>query len=356
MWFVESDTLAKIQNAKQLSAEQIEYARQQYRTQSPDVSGLSAVTGNTAEIDIHGILTQEFDFWAWLFGGGGTLYPDIVENIQKAEADSSVSQIQLNIDSPGGHVEGLFDVLTSIKSASKPTRALVRHKAASAAYAIASQADEIVASSEASRVGSIGIAASFQVSSDQVDVASTESPNKRPDVTTEEGQAIVRAELDEMYQLFASKIAEGRKTTIENIQDNYGRGSLLLAQSALDRKMIDRILTSNETLTMNLETLQKDFPDIYQQAFQAGINHEHERVLAHLTMGEKSSGWDIAAAAIRNAEELDDELYAKYLEAGLRAQDRQNRLLDEPSIEVSTPVTDDRETVLKMVQNNLGVS
>ena len=55
--------------------------------------------------------------------------------------------------------------------------------AASAAFALAAQTDEIDAANGATRFGSIGILATFNVSENIIEIASTKAPKKNPDVT-----------------------------------------------------------------------------------------------------------------------------------------------------------------------------
>jgi ClpP class serine protease len=89
--------------------------------------------------------------------------------------------------------------------------------------------------------GSIGIAASFLVDESIVEIASTEAPKKRPDVSTAEGKAIVREELDAIHEVFVEAIARGRSTTTTNVNRNFGRGAIVLARDAKRAGMIDSI-------------------------------------------------------------------------------------------------------------------
>ena len=75
-------------------------------------------------------------------------------------ADEDVSQIILNIDSPGGEVAGAFDLADLIYQArgTKPILAIANESALSAAYLIASAADKVYLTRTAS-VGSVGVMA-----------------------------------------------------------------------------------------------------------------------------------------------------------------------------------------------------
>jgi ClpP class serine protease len=80
----------------------------------------------------------------------------------KAMAASGVSAIVLDIDSPGGQVDGTATLADAIKNAVVPTIAVVNDgMACSAGYWIASAADEVYATHPTSEVGSIGVYATL---------------------------------------------------------------------------------------------------------------------------------------------------------------------------------------------------
>jgi len=81
--------------------------------------------------------------------------------IQQADNDSNVSGILLVIDSPGGTVAGTEELGNIIRDTKKPIVAFIDDQAASAAYWLASQCDEIIANNNTAIVGSIGVLTSF---------------------------------------------------------------------------------------------------------------------------------------------------------------------------------------------------
>ena len=89
-------------------------------------------------------------------------YGDIADAIAAAMDDASVRGVILDVDSPGGEVGGLFDLveqIQAIRSASaKPLWAVANESALSAAYAIASTADRLYVT-RTGEVGSIGVVA-----------------------------------------------------------------------------------------------------------------------------------------------------------------------------------------------------
>ncbi len=113
----------------------------------------------TAVIAIHGILTKKpgaFDDFL-----GMTSYEKIQEEVVEALSNKDIETILLDIDSPGGEVNGLFDLADFIyeSRAKKRIVAIANDDAYSAAYAIASSAEKIFLT-RTSGVGSIGVIAS----------------------------------------------------------------------------------------------------------------------------------------------------------------------------------------------------
>jgi ClpP class serine protease len=189
---------------------------------------------------VDGILTERRDFMAWWLGYANTTYADIRQSIALAEIDPAVKRIEYRVSSPGGNVDGLFDTLGTIQDAKKP-QSVITSYAASAAFAISAVAGKITATNAAVQIGSIGVAASFFVSPEEVDITNRDSPNKRPDPTSEEGKAVIQDELDALFELFIDAIAKGRGTTMRDVRENFGRGSVFVAGEAKRRGMIDKV-------------------------------------------------------------------------------------------------------------------
>ena len=300
-----------------------------------------------------------------LFGGGNTTYPDITAGIASAVNDESVEEIIFAIDSPGGVVDGLFDMIKTIAAIDKPTTALIVNKATSAAFAIAAQTDRIVATNEAALVGSIGIAVEMVVREDRVAIASRKAPRKRPDPATAEGVAIVQDELDPIHTLFVEAISRGRakaldtEVTTETVNEKYGEGAILTAREALTVSMIDEVsertpgtiaapdsgieaddvtigqLNTNEEQggIMDLKELKAQHPDVYAAVLaegkEQGVIQERDRVTAHLTYGSGMNAMDIAVEAIKEGKEVTAAIQAEYNVAGLAKKDVENTQTDE---------------------------
>jgi ClpP class serine protease len=374
MWLLESNIKQKIEKAEASGI--MPNAEQQNKLDARHSGSpiektprILSINESTAKIDVKGVLTNSPDFFAMIFGGGNTTYSEIASAINIAENNENIDNIELNIDSPGGSVDGLFDMLAVIQSATKPVTAVVSNLAASAAFAIASQADNIVATNKAARFGSIGIVGTFNVADDIIEITSTEAPKKRPDVTTDDGKAMVIEELDALHEIFVDAIADGRNTTVKKVNANFGQGAALLANEALKRGMIDDISSNTKTSVaaigenkmeaiMDLKTLKAQHADVYTAAVQEGKDTELDRVTAHLTMGEASGDMDTAVKAIKDGSVMTQTLQAAYMTAGMNRKDLSNRNDDDIDANAGDNVDagdNNTNSVVDLVESKLGV-
>jgi ClpP class serine protease len=376
MWFLIDSIREKLEQAEpsKLTAEQqaeiVAAARGNRRSGQLQVD----VFNGEGTIAIDGILTDSFDFMAFLFGGGMTLYPDIINALEEAEKDDNVETIVLDVNnSPGGSITGLFATIDAVKNTKKPVKAYVSNMAASATYGLISQADEIAVLNNASRVGSIGVVSSHYVDKREVEIASTDAPKKRPDITTEEGKAVVREQVDKMHDLFVDAISSGRKVSAGFVNKNFGRGAVVLAKDALKAGMIDRIGAVDQTVIsmaasdsgeeeagfMDLQEFKAKHPDVYAAAVQAGVDQERDRVVGHTTLGKASGDMETAMQAIEEGSGLTATLQAKYLAASMRRKDIELR--EEDNQEIDVPAEDSASTdsmgnqVATLVEKLMGV-
>ena len=111
--------------------------------------------GSVAVVPVHGALGKGLTEMDKQFFGMAD-YLDVEDAMLAAAADPDVSHILMHVDSPGGTVVGLPETAAKIRGIEKPVTAYTEGMAASAAYWLASQADNLILSESAS-VGSIGV-------------------------------------------------------------------------------------------------------------------------------------------------------------------------------------------------------
>ena len=286
--------------------------------------------GSVAQINITGVLTKEPSWILRYFGGGNTAYGEIISAINEAERDPEIEEVIFNIDSPGGQTSGLTDAMDAIAAMTIPTRAEVSGLAASAAYGLASQAGSITAMNRGAMFGSIGVKGTYFVDENVVEVTSSNSPEKAPDVTTEEGKAVARKTLDQIETVFIDDIARGRGTTSDKVKSDFGRGGVFLAHDAKTHGMIDDVKDrtqkpgapenkpQQEAKSMNLQELQAKHPEVYAQAVAVGVSQEKDRVSAHLISGEASGDIKTAIEAVEKGDAFTASYQAKYNAAAMK--------------------------------------
>jgi signal peptide peptidase SppA len=200
------------------------------------------IYGDVAIIPIHGLLTKRSELFDSFFGT--TSYEEIHELILSALDDASVNSILLDIDSPGGEVSGLFDLVDFIYESRnvKPIYAIANDYAFSAAYAIASAASKIFVN-RTSGVGSIGVIATHVDLSEfdkkeGVKYTTIFAGDKKNDLSphepiSDEAISDLQKEVNRLYEMFVAVVARNRNISTAQIKATqaalyYGADSLAL--------------------------------------------------------------------------------------------------------------------------------
>jgi ClpP class serine protease len=197
---------------------------------------------------------------------GATSYDTIAQDLQAAIDDPTVSRILLNIDSPGGEVNGNSQLAAYVRAAvkTKPVDAFIGGTGASAAYWMAVSATRVYAADTA-LIGSIGVQMGITVQDPQqgqksYTFKSSQSPNKNASPDTKEGAADIQQMIDGLAAVFVDTVAEYRGTTTEDVLANFGQGAVFVAKDALARGMIDGITTFEGLLsTLSTEVQAMDY-------------------------------------------------------------------------------------------------
>lgn len=219
------------------------------------------VDGSTAIIPVLGSLVNR---GAWIGSNmsGMTSYEGIAFQLEQAAADSDVKSIILDMDSPGGEAVGAFEIADKVRSVAKlkNVTAVVNGMAASAAYAIASAASQIIATPSGVS-GSIGVVlmhADYSIALHQQGVkptfihAGAHKVDGNPyEPLSESVKADLQAEVDQFYSLFVSSVAKGRKGRMTEKSIRGTEARTYIGQAALDAGLVDAI-GSFETVLADL--------------------------------------------------------------------------------------------------------
>lgn len=214
----------------------------------------ATIRDGVAIVSIAGPLMRYETFFSWLFGR--STYGSLAIDLRAAADDPSVKAILLQIDSPGGMVNGVNELAQQIRSIRgvKPVVAYVGGDAASAAYWLASAADEIVAD-ETAVVGSIGAMIGLSVMNGEgpgvkrFTFTSSQSPLKNASPGTADGNREYQRLVDELAQVFIEQVASNRNIKVDEVLEKYGQGAVYSGNEALKRGMIDSIGTFESVLS-----------------------------------------------------------------------------------------------------------
>lgn len=220
----------------------------------------SSNEANVRVIPVIGPIVRYGDIFSDI--SGATSLSSIKADFISALEDETVSSILFDIDSPGGEASGIHEFTELIYNArgKKPIISYVSDMACSAAYWIASATDEIVCD-ETATLGSIGCVAVIQDTEEKdakegiknIKFVSSNSPNKRPDITTDEGKALIQEQIDTIGDIFISKVARNRSTQGKNLSsqdvvDNFNQGGVLIGKDAVEAGLADSLGSLESTL------------------------------------------------------------------------------------------------------------
>jgi capsid assembly protease len=281
-----------------------------------------SVRDGTALIPITGPIVRRADFFSDV--SGGAAIATLASDFHAALNDGSVKAILFVVDSPGGEVSGVSEFANMVFAArgQKPLTAYVEGLGCSAAYWIASACDEIVLDDTA-MVGSIGVVTAVPDPSKQtarsIEIVSSQSPNKRPDVSTERGRQQIQDRVDALADVFVATVARNRGVSVETVLDDFGQGGVFVGQHAVAAGLADRIGSFEGTLaTLITRVTPKpmqarpyhfgaqeepmDFKAFFKGMFAAAAEVEAEQAPATPAASEEPAAPAVASDAAATAE------------------------------------------------------
>ena len=196
--------------------------------------------------------------------------------------DPSVGAIILDVDSPGGQVAGIEEVSKKIfeSRGRKPVVAVANHLAASAAYWIATAADELVVT-PSGEVGSIGVYAAHQDLSESlakegvkvtmISEGKYKTEGNPYEPLSEESKAAIQERVSEVYDSFIKAVARNRGVKPADVREGFGEGRVVSAKKAVQLGMADRVGTLDETIVR----MQKGMP---RKAMSADVDFRRRRM------------------------------------------------------------------------------
>lgn len=214
--------------------------------------------GSVAVLPVYGLLAQRMDMMMEISGGTST--DSLGAQVNALVADEAVKAIILDIDSPGGSVYGMQEIAQAIFDArgAKPIVAQVNPLAASGAYWLASQADEIVAT-PSGEAGSIGVYTvhddvSRMLEEDGITrTLISDGQNKAETASfqplSDDARGHLESRVRDYGDQFRADVARGRGVSAKAVRERFGDGRVFGARDLIERGMVDRIAPLAETIS-----------------------------------------------------------------------------------------------------------
>lgn len=218
------------------------------------------IIDGVAVIEIDGVMAKKMNLFTKISGGSSTQM--LSDTVQSAVDDPAVTAILLVIDSPGGAVDGIQELVSTIRNAAgvKPTAA-VGDLMASAAYWAGSAAAKVFLSNPLAMAGSIGVVATH------VDVSGAEAKAgiKTTEITagkfkriattyaplSESGEQSIKDKVEYIYGIMLGDIGQHRDVAeSQQVHDQMGDGRVFIGQQAVDAGLVDGIATVSDVLAM----------------------------------------------------------------------------------------------------------
>ena len=222
--------------------------------------GAYSVERGAAIIPVMGTLVNR-GAWTGAYSGM-TSYEGLEASINRALVDDAVSRIVLDINSPGGEATGMARIAQAVRKAKvkKPVIALVNDMAASAAYAIASQADRILIS-ETSLVGSIGVLwvhfdhskalAEKGVKPTIIHAGAHKVDGNPYGPLPDAARAGIEDEINSIYAVFIGQVIKGRSSlSVGDVRKQEAR--TFTGQAAIDNGLADAMGNIEDAISMDI--------------------------------------------------------------------------------------------------------
>lgn len=293
-WCIRPEKMAEIRNLYQahMRGPKIDWQGMEARiglpiSGKPDEPELYQLMNGVAVIPVKGVLTKGMSFFSFLFGGASMKQIGIA--LQAAIDDPLAKSILLDIDSPGGTVDGTEELAQAIYDARGQGKKIIAYTdgtLASGAYWIASAADEIYISGDTVMVGSVGVVATH-VDQSKADEAYGE---KWTEITagkykriasahaplSDAGASYIQDQVDYLYANFVETVARNRGVSQEEALA-MAEGKIFIGKQAIEVGLVDGVEAFSDLINslkeetiVNLQELKEKHPDVYAAAIAEG--------------------------------------------------------------------------------------
>jgi capsid assembly protease len=224
------------------------------------------IEAGIAVVPVIGPMVARADWLSSLFGMPS--YAELTEAIAAAFADPSARAVLLEVDSPGGEVGGLFDLVEEIealkRASGKPLWAVASESALSAAYAIACVADRLYVT-RTGEVGSVGVVA-IHLDESAADAAAglkytlVHAGERKVDGNPHEplsdtAFAAIQADVDRLHAEFVGLVARHRRLSPDAVRAT--EAAVYRGERAVRAGLADRVGTVAQAVAALSEELDR---------------------------------------------------------------------------------------------------
>lgn len=295
-----------------------------------------SVAGNVAILPVVGPIFPRANLMTL---SGGASIQSLAYDFNLAMQEPAIDTIIMNYDTPGGSLTGTSEFAQMLfeARAKKNIISYIYGLGASAGYWLAAAGKEIVIS-PTGEAGSIGVVAIYTSRKgeqekrgiSEFEIVSSQSPNKRPDPSTDAGRAQIQSNVDSVANVFINTIAGYRGISASDVLDKYGQGKMFVGEEAIGTGLADRIGSLEGLISefqelkkpttffaggpMTLQELQASHPTVYAEAVaigkkeaEAGLDGKIAAARKEGAEGENARIKSIEAIQAPGAKKLIDE-------------------------------------------------
>lgn len=218
-----------------------------------NIAQSTAPAYNVAEVGVTGPITRETSASPLGAAPIGANANAIVEQIERANADTSVDALLVRLNTPGGEIVPSEDIKLAVERFEGPTIGYATDTCASGGYEIASGCDELWARN-GSIVGSIGVIGSrvnaaeladrLGLSYEQLTAGEFKDAGMPLKEFEDHERAYLQGIVDEYYDQFVENVAERRDLSVEQIKETEAR--IYLGSRAHELGLVDELGTRKD--------------------------------------------------------------------------------------------------------------
>lgn len=229
------------------------------------------VVNDTAIIPIQGVIAKKMNLFAQISGGVSTQL--VGGDIKEALDDDSIKGILLDIDSPGGTVDGTQE-LADIVFAGREKKPIVAYSdgmIVSGAYWIGSAADRLYISGDTINIGSIGVVTrhtdyseyekKLGVKTTEIYAGKYKRIASKYEPLSKDGKQYIQDQVDYLYSIFVDQVAKNRGVSSEKVLKDMADGKIYIGKQAITVGLVDGVSTLDRLIDKILPVMQTERAD-----------------------------------------------------------------------------------------------